>query len=677
MPVERFRPPFRGEPDLLPVLLFPNQGQGFGFSLTTAGPNGTLPEGYHRTYNGRVYKGRLFLPSYAPAIEFSRPTQNPAGGLNGFVVSWYKPLVATPFLLFTTTHNTGTVVWRLEGETLYQELSISGKMGSATIHDDGSGVAALYAGAESGGMRKRTQSGTWSAITGVPAQHVISVGGNLWRSINDYQVSKCPMGSSPENIANWSDPIRVGSVGSTIRSLGNVGTALVVMKEDGIFVYNENRDRFENVYPVPLGLNNFLYTIPDGEGGMLTVLQDGSIVRVYQFGAIRTFNPSRDKMAGVETPKGQMVSVATVGDKVFGLQTRGAYLQQPPGMVVFRTATDITSTVTDQDWNTVADLGGMTTAEYLLIGADLPPLVAGFVLINPNTTACTATVEVSTGQDTWQSVSFFDSTATRNSNGTVLASFGKVVGQMAIQPQDIPWSKATYNGQTKYWMRIKFSATLSAGTGIAEAWVALRIRGNGLTSDWEATGMLSKVLLGTRTGEGIVWDDILTIPDVAPGHKIAWCGVSVDSSPAGSLAVITEDKLRLYPLPPLWEPANYPHMPIAGTAVLVPSAVLLDGTYELRYAEVWAANMEQGIDRIRFVYRWDDAQEWSAPLEGRNNYVLFEADRRQNYGSVLHTAFSLEPGSVLHGPPPAILRIIAWVKPVTVQPPARPPKGGN
>lgn len=679
------RPP-DGNSDLIPVVLFPNEGRGFGHALTRRGAGGELPEGYDRTLNMTVRAGRVFSPSFGQEGRFARASQSKPE----FLAVWSEA-VGTPFALFPARESADSVVMRYKDGALSVEAdATTAEYGTATFHDDGAGVEYLYAGTKTGSklLNRRTPAGTWAQDNDVVAIHVVQAAGALWASVNNYQVKKCPAGLDPFVAANWGAAIQVGTNEAPIVRLGRVGPAPIVFKEDGIWVYDERENRFDNRYAVPRNANNFPFVADDGEGGIITSLDDGALVRIRQFGAIITVDPLREAWPWRDTPRGPIRDVAFFGHRFYALMGAGRQLHQPDGIRVYRTAdfvsyTDLTSAVTDKSWATGGALGGMAATESLLIGFDDQFIAIGVLLLAVNTNSVTASIRLSTGGTdagaSWTAAStgFWDGTATRTTGGAILASFGQSTGQIVLDPDfDLSsWAKATLNGQTKYWMRISFSGALSATVTLTELYITPRRGAPDMGAsnyakapEWEATGVLPKVLQGRLLDDGrIVWDDIWTLPEPVPAHRIA-VGTPSALSPTHALLVLTQAALYLLPLPSLPEPSVAQYAPLMRDTsgqimpTFYPSAVDLSGAvYRLEFIECWGMDFGPS-DEWRVAFRWDDTIPWHRLPAQTGSYALFDLRPYQNRGSLLSVAVSINVANASGPATPSCRMVVAWLR---------------
>lgn len=557
-----------------------------------------------------------------------------------------------------------------------------------------------------GPLLRRSQAGVWTQnAVGVKGKFLAAAAGALWRVVNDYQVSKCPSGSDPFLLASWGTPIQVGTNDAPIVSIGNIDAAPIVGKADGIYAFDEPNTRFQNVFPVVFNQKNFPFMKPDGAGGLLTCTAQGDIIRIYRYGMIMSASPIKQKYPGRDTPRGIITDTVIDGDKVYAFLGASSRLTQQDGLTVLKTAdmasfTDYTANVTDQSYQTNLPLSnfGANANDFILVGADSPFLGVQFVVGSPNAVHSTAgifagalAVSFSTGAGTWTSA--IDDHLATVVDGTAAADVASVkpvplarTGVLAWDPSVSlsSWVKDTYNGQTKYWARISSpSVTMTAGTTVVEMAVIPQRAGPGFTTtnynqaeNWDASGALSKVLVGTFRGTQIIWDDVYTLPDVSPDGKLCVAAMATKASQK-SLVVATRQGIYQSPLPYLNEPsvADFPLLArdTAGNLapVFYPSAVDFGGNYyALRYLHTLGRNFASA-DSQNVAFRWDDTQPWTVgtAVTGQEE-GLWEWPDGTNYGRILTTALSIIPGQSTAPVGPSCVGFRAWVKPV-VMPPGR------
>jgi hypothetical protein len=699
--------------DLIPVILFPDGGGGCGYGIRHGELSGR-PLGYDRTINMSNREGQVLSPSLAVHLRIKFVdvfgTKTP-GSAPAFLTPWSTttgvPVAITafhfspPFLLANNGISTETDVTT----DLYS---------SSAFHDDGNGTQFLYAGTyddASGGtvtkLNRRTRSGVWSENTGVNSGgFIVSASGALWATVSDFEIKKCPAGSNPFTALTFGDEVQVGTNEAKITGIGAIGAAPVVFKEDGIYVYIEADNRFENQYRVDLHRDNFHRVIPDGAGGLYSFTANGDIVNVEKFGSITTTGVLEGKTPGRDTPKGRVVDIALHGADLYALVSpyRG-FFSQPytettaNGIKVLKT-TDNFSSFSDyslqaQDQSSTAfsliDLGSLDTlanGDAWLVGFNTPFLAFHATVTGDNDTTMSThpVVAISTDESAWQEVAITDGMGRMNGAGTSHTPYD-MDGIIALTPQDLSaWVAATYHSLTKYWLRITHPSALDATVTLGELAILPKRTGpnfvtsnNDQVEDWEATSLCNKIIRGRRRGDTIIWDDIYTLNAVGSGgeqegrptpqNKLAVVSLPTRNAPASSLLVVTRDEINLLPLPPSGEPTLTPYPILARDSlgygpspVFYPSQVDTEGYHELRFMEAWGQNLTREVDSQNVAFRWDDTNEWKVAEARYENYAVWEF-QEDNHGRFLSTAYQLLDSVATDPVGPSCLMLTAWIKP--------------
>ena len=201
-------------------------------------------------------------------------------------------------------------------------------------------------------------------------------------------------------------------------------------------------------------------------------------------------------------------------------------------------------------------------------------------------------------------------------------------------------------------------------------------------ADWEASGMFPKVLQGTLVGDGIIWDDVWTIPSVAPAGAISISALPTQNAPTASLIVATQDLLVQYPLPVSGSPTTtaYPQLPIAQDTsagaqnpenllpVFYPSAFDAGGRLlELVAVQCVGQNFTDEVDSWSIAVRPDDTEPWSAQQRQKSAEALFWMTSG-NYGRVWRIAASIQDGDQDDPIGPSGSQIIGWFREVDADP---------
>jgi hypothetical protein len=690
--------------ELVAVNLFPNEGAGFGFGVTSRGIGNSLPEGYDRTINMTSRDGRTLSPSLA--VHFRDDEYYGADIIPSYAPSYLVPWETTagvPVVLFAINND----AWKYQDGAISTETDATAQVyGNAVFHDDGNGTALLYAGTfgatdgVAGFLNHRTQAGVWAEDGDVRAKFIVSAAGALWRTGGDtgetnYKVSKCPAGSNPLTLLSWGTDIQVGTSESRITALSAIGAAPIVFKEDGVYVYIEADDRFENQFRVLPHPFNFVNVTPDGAGGLYTVLADGQIVHISKFGSITAFHPLGGKPIGRDTPDGTTAALVTHGADIYALLYPTRDFVQPSGLTVLKT-TDNFSTFSgysaqaqDGSSATVVDLSSLGTlvqGDALLIGFDAPFLAARFVTLpSGNGNNAILSGAISDGVSTFVDVTIKD--ATKFYDVTNSQPFGLIGANEIVLdlPSDLSvWMKDTYDGFEKYWLRITTSAAFDSSVTVSEISIVVKraapafaTTNNDNAEVWEASGLLAKVLRGRQVGDGWTFDDVYTLPSIVGpgrllsrtiiGNKLAVVPLSTPNSADSALIVACRDEFYILPLPAVNEPTLIPYPRLARDTTnqlppaFYPSQVDTEDYHELRFVEAWGQNLTREADSQNVAFRWDDTNEWTVAEPVKENAAVWEFE--DNHGRFLSTAYQLLDSVATDPVGPSCLMLRAWIKP--------------
>lgn len=190
----------------------------------------------------------------------------------------------------------------------------------------------------------------------------------------------------------------------------------------------------------------------------------------------------------------------------------------------------------------------------------------------------------------------------------------------------------------------------------------------------EASGQYPKVLAGTIQPDGeIIWDDIYTLPSVAPAGLIEVSAMPTRNSPHGSLIVTTQDKIAVYPLPFGPEPGDDPILATSrsdasASTDLVPvfyPAAIDFGTalYELLGVQCIGQDFIDEEDSWAMSYCWGTTAEWEVVRRLAQSHAVFYPAGR-SIGSYLRTAVSIYDAADTDPVGPSGRHIICWVRQV-------------
>ena len=310
--------------------------------------------------------------------------------------------------------------------------------------------------------------------------------------IGDWRVSKCPAGSNPILITSWGNGVEVGGSEWIITGLAAIGAAPVVGKPDGLYYYDEQTRRYENVLkhyelsPHPLNgkvtqsvTGGVIYTTYDGRAFFF----DGTVVQEV---SPHKYWPILSRDIGTS----RITACADAGDVIY-LYTELAHTTTQNASIQVRAVTSA-GAASDIGANLVD--GNFTTGS----GTALDSLASGFIDVfasvpfegvvihttrspNGTTTAVIDGVSYLSANDTWTSDSAGFIDGTRLSSGGSFsytgfppsASNGVVMGKSLNfgslqQSGTYNYASGTDVTSAGYGMRISISGTLDSDTEIDE-----------------------------------------------------------------------------------------------------------------------------------------------------------------------------------------------------------------
>ena len=479
------------------VPLFESGHEGYGDSILA-----TKPHRYHRTLRGFDLRtpGKMKFGDFITRISHGVTIQQ-------------APIWAGEWISATSAgvpriyYLSGKKVMKLEG-------GVSAEVGSdalaqvatgAAFHDDGSGTPYLYIAEGFAGSIQRMNLAQTVSTGNVVRDKLTSISGELYGSAIPSGstvfsgISFVPVGGDPDTAANWSTIVMVGWSTTDINEIKQVRGVPVILKPEGIYIYDRQYDLWENKTPAweamphpdngrgafSLGLS---LVIPMGRGG--AVIFDG--------GTVRDFSPfSRDVSPNLDTTQ-QLVSVIgatpigllgvssvariqsggqgskyahdiSLGGNMNSKLTRRGGSDDDgsdvEGNRFFKTIdignsyTDYTTEVNDGKWTTYADLSNLDTfanGDWFLVGHPRPFQGVQFYSIVPQDNSATLTAEIWTGSS-WDAIAITDFS---NELGTPLTGAGMVL--MTADPVAAGWAKTTVTGddQSLYLVRFMVSSVL-------------------------------------------------------------------------------------------------------------------------------------------------------------------------------------------------------------------------
>ena len=512
------------------IELFRGEAGGFG----DAQRNASRPDSYNSTLHG-IVAGGGFSPYFKPTAVTWAAADYRSG------VDW-RTSNGVPLILMVGGEAAPGLCQRIDSDgAVTQDRSFTGKtigLGgggagnvpdrstlSSVLHSDGSTVPMfIVCFGNSGDIEYRISDGTWATSSGTPARAagLLSENGNIWAVVNNtdggasYQVRKWPAGTNPIS-GTAGAAIDVGD--STWPITGGAVLArsyVVFVKPDGIYVFDIDTNRFENIAPW-LGHNLDQSTgrgtkewggdvyVPLGWGGMLHVTQ-----------SLDVFDASpvpRNRRPDVETPGRNRIG-SMAGDASFLYALHEPYwqlLQDEIGVTVLTTSDDSsfndrTTVSTDNDALTSFTLNDLSTGganSHIYVGATSRFLMPAFG-IAASAASIAPTVKYWDG-DSWESVTIADYTAKMTRIG--------VLQPAARIPAD--WAQNAVDGKTRFWLQINLASNVQSGTTVWEVAVLPDIipaPGTNTSEDaFDRAGARTHLFRGYPTPEGFHWDDIASL----------------------------------------------------------------------------------------------------------------------------------------------------------------------
>ena len=464
---------------------------------------------------------------------------------------------------------------RLDNGAITVDTTFNDVVQGMVIGDNGSGAKRLFVGFGSSTNPRiayrdlTTDTTPWTVqTTSTYAQFwlITKAGADLYAVtdagvaiLGEYRISKCPAGNDPTLVASWGNGLEVGTPEWGINGLAAIGDSVVVGKPDGLYYYNDQTKRFENVLPhlvdAPHAVN--------GKGmravvnGVLYPTHDG---KLYFFDGVAVQEVTPEKSWGIlprDVGTSRITAIADNGDTVAVVTECWQNTTQGLGLKVIEVdggvATDHTANVTDGSLSTGGDIGGLgtTTTDYLYVGADVP-FEAVCLRITRNVNAATEawdTPQYSNG--TTGTSDPFTSSFTAFSgiiDGSILGTAGiscvntgfppsasnAVLTWTDINAYDLMTStQIQFGGSvgtlTKYWVRFPVGTTgFTASTTIDEVEIVPCRAGLPVTAANDFThrdraGGITHVYLGKRERTvGFVWHDVYAVHTYGGVWAMGW-----------------------------------------------------------------------------------------------------------------------------------------------------------
>lgn len=532
-------------------------------------------------------------------------------------------------------------------------------------------------------IRWRNLAGAWSVAAGTPSQAsgLFSENGNLWAVLtNGYQVRKWPAGTNgATSIAGAA--IDVGDASSKINGVGLLGQSVMVfVKPDGIFLYDIDTDRFENIYtgleknPHPLtGIGTFTWgnevIVPLGWGGAVRVLPGPSIVPA---------SPLPIEALPDHAVQGRSRILAMASDAQNLWASIEPHTQRlgvggtPP--VYVRTTTD---GVAFNDRDSVATDDNLATS---FTHADFEPQ-PGHFYIGSNLRFRGVWLEIIGGSSSivvnfqyWDGSNWLEITV-----DDYTSRFLKTGAVIPVSPIPDDWvGTKTVNGQAAFWIRFLIGNDQTVNSEYREVRilpeVADLVSGTNVAgSGDDEAGIRQHIIQGYPVGRQMAWDDIISY-----GRNTAEVILFSQVLAAGggrSLYALGPQGATRIPMEPSGRPAEerYPHTQ-NGFASLYRTAytslgpgvrggqvrnrpTVLKG---VEYVTVHARNFDRSNDLVQ-VWVAFDGQTPFLVGKGRDSLVTLELPRNESTRGYRYTVIvGLEDG-VRDELAPVVTDIVAGV----------------
>lgn len=353
--------------------------------------------------------------------------------------------------------------------------------------------------------------------------------------LGEYRISKCPAGNDPTLAASWGNGLEVGTPEWGITGIASIGDSVVVGKPDGLYYYNDQTKRFENVLPhlvdAPHAVNG--KGLKSVVNGVLYPTHDG---KLYFFDGVACQEVTPEKSYDFiprDVANSRITAIADNGETVAVVRECWGNSTQGLGLKVITyiagTVADVTSAVTDGSLSTGATLTnwGGAANDRIFVGADVP--LEGFIVrVTANVNAAVQSFAIRYSNGTAGSAEPFTTSFTAASGiidnsilstaSTSLVNTGfppgasnAFIGPTDFNMFDLQTSTAlTFAAPvsatlTKYWYALTrvSSTAFTSGTRIDEVEIIPSRAGlpitaaNDFTHRWRAGG-LTIVEMGTR-----------------------------------------------------------------------------------------------------------------------------------------------------------------------------------
>lgn len=345
------------------------------------------------------------------------------------------------------------IMHRLDSGVITSDTTFADVIQGMVICDNGSGAKILLVSFGSSASIKNakrdlsTDTTPWTTTNaggGATFWQVTKAGADIYAAtdagicgtVGDYHVSKCPAGNDPTLATQWGNGLEVGTPEWIITGLAAIGDSIVAGKPDGLYYYNDQTKRFENVLPHLVGSPHAL----NGKGmksvtnGVLYPTHDGKLY-LFDGVSVQEVTPGKGDLMPKDTGITRISAIADNGDTVAVVtdcwqKTSQSTTESALGLKVITfiagTWADRTIVATNGDFLTGFSMAtfGAAANDALYVGSNVPlEAITTWVTRNPNA----ATQQFTTpaySNGTAGTVSPFDSSFTAFTAGVDGTSLG-------------------------------------------------------------------------------------------------------------------------------------------------------------------------------------------------------------------------------------------------------------
>ncbi len=513
------------EPKVNEVLLFGQRKGPYGDSRV----NARRPGSYKSTMHMLPGEGVL-TPYFTPnQLDLTATKQSPPVKAIEWVNNSGDPIILIAMGAPLAT-GSSTVIARLDPDgTLAtdksQATAVPGKVNPLVLHSDGGTTPQVFMCFGVGGGASMIYRGVatgWFACTGDPnyADGLFSENGNLWATLG-HQVRKWAAGTNPVT-ATAGAAVNVGNAGWDITGVGLLARSYIVfIKPDGIYVYDIDTNRFENIWgglaenPHPdTGKGSFTWgsnlCIPLGWGGMVMLTPGLEIIPISPLPAEANGDrevPGRSRVLAMAADAKHLYASIEPFWRRLGSGEVGVLVRTTSDGSAFNDR-DVVAGDDDLSTNfTLADVSPASANSAIYIGTEVREGGIWLDLDSLDSPGGSGNLEYWDGSS-WQSVAYTDWTSRFLHTGAFIPD--------ALIPDD--WATGTIDGVAdKYWLRLMFTAgSPDANHKVREVRVfpdpqPLPVGEDVSLSGFDEAGLRTHILRGSFIDGVMEWDDIASL----------------------------------------------------------------------------------------------------------------------------------------------------------------------